>query len=167
VKRLTGAQVPSMPMFMLLNTAVGGSWAGPPGWFTKFPSTYDIDWVRAWKYDDVPSPPVPERRFLTTTADKVTAKPGETVIFDVGLETTVPMASLIMQPLLVDVSGKQQIAKVDFRYNDLKPGRVTKRWPVKLPDNLPKGLYILSIGLFTGDWKQIDWLNNSRTILVE
>lgn len=43
------ADVPSKPMYLLLNLAVGGDWAGPPDANTQFPSAFEIDYVRVWK----------------------------------------------------------------------------------------------------------------------
>lgn len=37
------------PMYMLLNLAVGGVWAGPPDDVTVFPARYEIDFVRAYR----------------------------------------------------------------------------------------------------------------------
>lgn len=43
------AQIPQEPMFVLLNLAVGGIWGGAPDAATQFPSTFEVDWVRAWQ----------------------------------------------------------------------------------------------------------------------
>jgi len=54
----TGA-IPSDPMMICLNTAVGGAWPGAPTAATTFPVNYDIDYVRV--YDSKPvaaAPPV-------------------------------------------------------------------------------------------------------------
>lgn len=40
-------RVPNVPMFPILNLAVGG-WAGTPDAATKFPASFDIDYFRAW-----------------------------------------------------------------------------------------------------------------------
>jgi beta-glucanase (GH16 family) len=44
--RYSGRDVPDEPMYLLLNLAVGGSWAGAPKPDTLFPSRMEIDWVR-------------------------------------------------------------------------------------------------------------------------
>jgi beta-glucanase (GH16 family) len=44
--RVRGSAVPSEPMYLVANLAVGGDWPGPPGPGTKFPASLDIDWVR-------------------------------------------------------------------------------------------------------------------------
>ena len=41
--------VPSKPMWLVLNTTVGGSWSGPPDKTTVFPQEYIVDYVRVYK----------------------------------------------------------------------------------------------------------------------
>lgn len=43
---LTGDQVPSEPMYLVMNLAVGGAYPGPPDDSTRFPATFEIDHVR-------------------------------------------------------------------------------------------------------------------------
>ena len=43
--------VPQTPMYLLLNTAVGGSWPGSPDANTVFPQYMDIDYVQVWQTD--------------------------------------------------------------------------------------------------------------------
>ena len=38
------------PMFMTANLAVGGNWPGAPAASTRFPATYAIDYVRAYRF---------------------------------------------------------------------------------------------------------------------
>lgn len=42
-------QVPDQPMFVLLNLAIGGGWAGEPDDSTRFPAALEVDWVRVWE----------------------------------------------------------------------------------------------------------------------
>lgn len=44
--------ISSEEMYLLLNLAVGGEWAGSPSKSTKFPSAYLVDYVRIWQRDD-------------------------------------------------------------------------------------------------------------------
>src|SRR5258708_28382725 len=37
------------PMYFLADFAVGGDWPGPPDSITKFPTYFDIDYVRIWQ----------------------------------------------------------------------------------------------------------------------
>lgn len=41
--------VPSEPMYLLMNLAVGGDWPGAPNSLTKFPSRFSVDYVRVWQ----------------------------------------------------------------------------------------------------------------------
>lgn len=43
------ADIPSKPMYLLLNLAVGGDWAGNPDASTQLPNSFLIDYVRVWK----------------------------------------------------------------------------------------------------------------------
>ena len=48
--RLTDSgQIPTEPMYLLANLAVGGDWPGAPDDSTPFPSTLQIDYVRVWQ----------------------------------------------------------------------------------------------------------------------
>jgi beta-glucanase (GH16 family) len=42
----------NLPMYMLINLAVGGGWPGSPDKTTQFPAKYTIDWVRAYARRD-------------------------------------------------------------------------------------------------------------------
>ncbi|MEM9281796.1 MAG: glycoside hydrolase family 16 protein [Verrucomicrobiota bacterium] len=41
-------EVPQIPMFLLVNLAIGG-WAGPPSKETSFPADFEVDYVRVWR----------------------------------------------------------------------------------------------------------------------
>ncbi|MDC0258921.1 glycoside hydrolase family 16 protein [Verrucomicrobiales bacterium] len=41
--------IPDVPMFLLVNLAVGGGWSGDPDKSTVFPAYFEIDYVQAWK----------------------------------------------------------------------------------------------------------------------
>ncbi len=47
--REEGDHVPSQPMYLLLNLAVGGSWPGSPDSSTPFPGVMEIDYVRVYQ----------------------------------------------------------------------------------------------------------------------
>jgi beta-glucanase (GH16 family) len=47
--RLTGARVPSEPMYLVMNLAVGGDYPGTPPSNHAFPATFSIDYVRIIK----------------------------------------------------------------------------------------------------------------------
>jgi beta-glucanase (GH16 family) len=57
IYRYTDAKnIPSEPMYLLLNLAVGGYWPGNPDANTTFPSYFTIDYVRVWQRGNTPTP---------------------------------------------------------------------------------------------------------------
>jgi len=40
--------VPTVPMYLIANLAVGGNWPGPPNDDTEFPSTFEVDYIRVY-----------------------------------------------------------------------------------------------------------------------
>ena len=50
-KKVASASTPSdmhQPMYILINLAVGGNWAGPPDSHTRFPARFEIDYLRVY-----------------------------------------------------------------------------------------------------------------------
>jgi beta-glucanase (GH16 family) len=45
----SAAGIPSKPMYLLVNLAVGGDWPGSPDASTAFPAVYQLDYVRVWQ----------------------------------------------------------------------------------------------------------------------
>ena len=41
--------IPSRPMYLIANLAVGGEWPGPPDSSTEFPAFFDIDYIRVYQ----------------------------------------------------------------------------------------------------------------------
>ncbi len=46
--QIRSREVPSEPMYIIANLAIGGDWAGPPKSSTTFPATFEIDRVTVW-----------------------------------------------------------------------------------------------------------------------
>lgn len=59
LRRSTTTLVPDVPMYIILNTAVGGDFPGNPDGTTVFPQFFDIDYVRVYKRADLPPEPPP------------------------------------------------------------------------------------------------------------
>ena len=47
------------------------------------------------------------------------------------------------------------------------PGEIRRQWSLELPSSLKPGLYAFGVGIFDQNWKQLDWLTNSGTIVVK
>lgn len=151
--RVEGDKVPHVPMYMLVNLAVGGDWAQAPDNTTPFPSTYDIDYIRAYQFKDS-SPEKPEPvRFVKVTASPQIVKAGEMVHIEVGAQ--------IGDADLPD-NGEYNIQIVDFagkavesswgHSNDNKAGSVKERqFDYIVPATLPGGIYSISPWFKTGD----------------
>ncbi|UEM18700.1 family 16 glycosylhydrolase [Skermanella mucosa] len=74
-----------VPMYMLLNLAVGGSWPGSPDATTSFPAQMHIDYVRA--YEDTVTQPIlragtssDDRLSGSTRTDKLSGKAGNDIL---------------------------------------------------------------------------------------
>lgn len=57
-------RIPTTPLELICNLAVGGAWPGAPNASTPFPSYFDLDYVRVWQQSDgsaaggTPTPPM-------------------------------------------------------------------------------------------------------------
>ncbi|NQV41948.1 MAG: glycoside hydrolase family 16 protein [Candidatus Marinimicrobia bacterium] len=52
VKFISTQGVPYEPMYLIMNTAVGGGWPGSPDGTTSFPQYHDIDYVRFYEQNE-------------------------------------------------------------------------------------------------------------------
>ncbi|MBD7984498.1 glycoside hydrolase family 16 protein [Sporosarcina sp. Sa2YVA2] len=52
VRFTSNVHVPKEPMYIYVNTAIGGNWPGSPDWTTTFPTTFDIDYIRVFSYKE-------------------------------------------------------------------------------------------------------------------
>jgi beta-glucanase (GH16 family) len=60
---------PKGPMYLLTNLAVGGPWPGAPDEATRFPATYEVDYIRVYKADpDAGTDPGTDREEPAPTA---------------------------------------------------------------------------------------------------
>lgn len=49
------AQIPHKPMYLLLDSAVGGYWSGNPDQSTPFPNQFRVDWMQVWSHTPAPA----------------------------------------------------------------------------------------------------------------
>jgi beta-glucanase (GH16 family) len=49
-RKVTDQNVPDRAMYLLINTAVGGDWGGPPTAQSRFPQTFLVDYVRVFQF---------------------------------------------------------------------------------------------------------------------
>jgi beta-glucanase (GH16 family) len=72
----TGAGVPNVPMYPILNAGVAGGAVN-----ANFPAAYSIDHVCGYRRNDVPPSPAPTLTVSNLQTDKSTYHPGDTVTF--------------------------------------------------------------------------------------
>lgn len=166
-KRLT-KHVPNVPMYILANLAVGGSWPKPPDATTPFPSYMDIDYIRAYQFDDVETPPMPAWWIGPATANVYKVAAGEKVKFSLGLEVTQPQAGFILQVMLKDHAEKLVLGQENFFTADkVKPGSLRHEFSLRIPKETPPGVYHLNLGVFRKNWSMEQWVGNAVVIQVE
>ncbi|WGJ14179.1 glycoside hydrolase family 16 protein [Methylocapsa sp. D3K7] len=87
-KVYTGQNIPNVPMYILANVAVGGTWPGSTNSSTSFPQSMDIDYIRAYQFNPVPAGAMPNPISLNSIVIRqngasvpylVTAKAGDTL----------------------------------------------------------------------------------------
>jgi len=88
-------RIPTEPMYVLANLAVGGNWPGSPDASTPFPSDLEIDWIHVF-----------ERKADTTAPSVTLTSPANGSTFK--RNTTVPVAA--------NASDNVSVSKVEF-YN--------------------------------------------------
>jgi len=145
----TDAQfVPSEPMYLIANLAVGGAWPGAPDANTVFPSKMDIDYIRVWQKavptvtlippTDTPTPTPTKKPTATPTPADTT--PPTVSITQPGNNTTVTRSKNI--PLYASATDASGIQKVEFYINgskkciDTTPSPYSCIWSVPSPRNV-------------------------------
>jgi beta-glucanase (GH16 family) len=166
VKTISGNHVPSSRMFLLMNLAIGGHWAGPPSATTPSPAFFEIDYVRAYQYEDLYENDDRPYRYLVTQASEQVVKTGDEIRFDFGIENRNLAGTHRFQLVLKNAVSELKIAQYDSQIIFDRKGDFRRTWTLKIPQNVKPGLYVVSYGLFGSDWSQIDWLNNAKTILI-
>jgi beta-glucanase (GH16 family) len=49
LRAATNTGVPAVPMYLILNTAIGGVWPGDPDDSTALPQSHDVQYVRVYR----------------------------------------------------------------------------------------------------------------------
>lgn len=149
----TGIQnIPQKPMYMLINLAFGGAWAGPISDSTPFPSVMQVDYVKVYGYCDLLNAAAP--RFLQFGKTFVlgnTFKPGGSVQISgtmaAGLDN---VQSVNISAYLQSYDGKRTFAKGNTKIANLQ---AMQSAPfdilVSIPSSIETGYYNIKIEAFT------------------
>lgn len=114
VKRFSTADsIPQIPMYLVLNTAVGGNMPGEPDETTEFPQYHFIDYVRVYGRD------MPGRFYLVTAAEhgRVSAAPKANP-YKAGTEvalTAYPSIGYLFGEWSGDLQGSENPARVTMK----------------------------------------------------
>lgn len=147
---VTGPTVPSKPMYLLLDLAIGapGGWGGAPDATTPFPGRLDIASVRAWQYPDLAPPAPPALAFGKTAISTAAPAPGQTMRIVSGYGAgAAPIVGLAAQATIfpsgaqvpVGISTVATAGTVAARSH----GSLAMSWVV--PGGLPAGLYDVAV----------------------
>jgi hypothetical protein len=149
----TGRQtthVPSQAMYMIANLAVAsGGWPGAYNATTPFPSYFDIDYIRAYQFDDL-SPPLPsDIRFRKAVVSNLTPAAGERIRIDGAFETGAnDLGDVLLHFFIRSFDGKTQ-----HYYSQLAlgaaPGRSILPFSLyyRIPAAMPRGVYVVAFAV--------------------
>jgi len=141
--------VPNTPMYILANTAVGGNWPVSPDLSTLFPAYFDIDYIRAYSYDDLPATtPLPLSYGKTTIMPEAVA-PGGTITVTSSVEVgNADVARVSIHMLIKNFWGTTQYSDTyQFQNNLVHNTSRPFTFTYTVPSNLPEGLYTVGFTL--------------------
>jgi len=145
-KRITQF-VAAGPMYLLVNLALGGSWPVAPDFTTPFPNYLDVDYVRAYQYNDLaPVAPLP-MTFGRTTATAGSLAPGATVTVNSSLIVgNAPVTSASIHLYVQGFAGTPQYSDT-YQYLYYLPANSTTpfTFTYTIPASFTPGLYTLKL----------------------
>ncbi len=159
---ITGSQVPSIPMYLLLNLAVGGGWPGSPNASTPFPSSYKVAWVHAFQYNSAPAIAKTPVVFGPTTLSAPAVVAGGTL--NISSSLVVGGTALVNPTVFVFVKSFWSGGST-YSTNTVTPGAcpANSKTPFSLaytvPSSLPAGTYAISYSVSdasTGIYGSVD-----------
>jgi len=120
-----------MPMFIILNLAVGGSWPGNPNGTTPFPDTMFVDYVRVYQLvTGIVSDGgvhIPDHFVLSQNYPNP-FNPSTTILFNLPSKSFVSLK-------IFDLIGREVATIVA---EEMQAGNYTRQWNAK---NIPSGVY--------------------------
>jgi len=144
---ISGKLVPSVPEYLLVNLAVGGSWPGAPDDKTVFPAYMDIAYIRAYQYKDLV--PVSPQRFAlgkaTVTPEVVHA--GESITVRLPLRADgLALPPMLARLYVTDYYGKDYRHETDVEIPAIpENGQAMIEGQCPVPTDFAPGTYTVSI----------------------
>ncbi len=159
---VTGANVPDKPMYLLADIAVGASdsWDGAPDSSTAFPANFDIAYIHAFQYRDLPPETPRPLAFRSTSVSDAAIRPGQSI----AISTAVAVGDAAVANVAVTgtVFGSASLRNNgNTSYATLGNLAARTRAAVKLtyqrPAAAPDGLYDVAINLSGGNGGINEW----------
>lgn len=185
--RITRSEVPDVPMYVILNMAVGGGWPGIPNENTRLAKTMKIDYVRAYEKDpsgpyatipswntpvpNTPDPVVANSRFYlgATELSAETVNPGDTLTVTTSVKCTTASSSTAVQVKLIPINSSNVIVKKAFLNQSFSP-EVYKNYTASLviPAGTAAGDYRIQIEVNdqSNNYAYLGGNNQVRTLAV-
>jgi beta-glucanase (GH16 family) len=152
---ITGTNVPAGPEYLLANLAIGGDWVGllPPDATTPFPSTYNIQSIKAYQYNDSPAVTPAPITFGPTTLNSFNVSPGGKLVVQSSITAgaaalTTPLVRMYVNDFLGDFP---QYTEIDQNLPTVAAG-ASKSFSTTytVPTNFAGGLYTIGYNLSWG-----------------
>ncbi|HEU5048486.1 MAG TPA: glycoside hydrolase family 16 protein [Rickettsiales bacterium] len=159
----TGTRVPSQPMYILANLAIGpaNSWSGTLSSSTLLPANMDIRYITAYKFNDLPpAPPLPIT-VKNITASSTVITPGQTVTLsaDVVIGNTTLPGPTAVQFLIYNYDGSQLLNAVNYTGPSSFLANTTYHSSVfyTFSANTVPGIYTFAVAPFWNNWASSFW----------
>lgn len=141
--------VPSAPMYMLVNLALGGNWPVAPDFTTIFPNYFDVDYVRAYRYNDLaPAAPLP-LGFGQTSVTSGPLAPGDAVTISSSLLVgNTPVARASVHMYVMGFFGTPQYVDLS-QFLDNLPANSSRpfTFTYTIPASFAPGLYSVKLSV--------------------
>jgi beta-glucanase (GH16 family) len=153
----TGTRVPSTPMFMIIDDAIGpnGGWSGTIQSNQTFPLNFDVAYVRVYQFKDSPAVAPLPGAVRNTTVSQATVAPGGTVTINSNL--VIGNANLGYSYTYIQIKnydGSQSLATLTVNGPTLNANTT---YPISatytVPASMPPGLYVVSIWTAYNNWQ--------------
>jgi beta-glucanase (GH16 family) len=143
VNRITGDLVPTQPMYVMANVAIGEGFRAPNS-TTTFPNTMDIDYIRVYQFNNAAPEYAPPVKLLPIQLSSYNPTPGQKLIITESVVVgpkDIPNANIGID--ITDYNGgKVPGADMGIGYPVLKAGTtVTQSQSFVIPANIPSGVY--------------------------
>ncbi len=160
---LTGSNVPSKPVYVLMNLAIGGSWPGEPDATTPLPGTFAIRWVKVSQFVGMPAEVPLPLMFGKTYLSAYQVKAGTTI--------QINTSAVVGNKALGKVSARAEVYGINNSVNhgrtayiqkaNTKAGeRIPFTFSYTVPTGMAPGLYSVAINLVGGSYNKSQWIAN-------